>query len=256
MTRAAPRRRPVRTRLRRNADRLTPSQLADLRDAWRRSYEIADDRGYAYFAGLHGAPPPIECPHNSPIFLPWHRAYMYFFEMSLRDLKANVTVPYWDWTTGTLPAAFADTSGNNPLASGPIPPAARVGTTAERTFRAGPESLPSPSDVDEALSRGDFLDFNDAVEQLHNRVHGSVGGTMGAVTTAAYDPVFWAHHCFVDRLWRLWQLRHSAVQLPASLLDQALAPFPMTVRQTLSVTALGYDYARSSVSVPFRPART
>lgn len=241
----------VRLRLRRNVERLTPGQLRDLRSTWSRSLELSDDRGFVYFASLHGAPPPIECPHGGPLFLPWHRAYLYFFEMSLRDINANVTLPYWDWTSGELPAAFAQPADGNPLRSGPIPPTARIGSTADRTTRVGPGQLPQPAQVEAALARSDFLDFNNAVEQLHNQVHGSIGGSMGNINTAAFDPIFWVHHCFVDRMWRLWQLRHSSVQLPASLLDQALAPFPMTVRQTLSVTALGYDYARSTVSVPF-----
>jgi tyrosinase len=52
----------------------------------------------------------------------------------------------------------------------------------------------------------------------------------------------------IDRLWRLWQLRHPGSLPPASILDEALPPFRMTVRQTLSVTALGYDYAVASSS--------
>jgi tyrosinase len=50
----------------------------------------------------------------------------------------------------------------------------------------------------------------------------------------------------IDRLWRLWQLRHPTAVLPDNLLNEALPPFNVTVRQTLSVTALGYDYASFS----------
>ena len=75
---------------------------------------------------------------------------------------------------------------------------------------------------------------------------------MGIIPYAAFDPIFWAHHTMIDRVWRLWQLRHSAARLPASILDEALPPFRMTVRQTLDVTALGYDYAvaTSTIRVP------
>ncbi|HEX9935701.1 MAG TPA: tyrosinase family protein, partial [Longimicrobium sp.] len=38
----------------------------------------------------------------------------------------------------------------------------------------------------------------------HNRVHSNIGGWMGDPNTAAQDPVFWAHHCNVDRLWEGW----------------------------------------------------
>lgn len=37
--------------------------------------------------------------------------------------------------------------------------------------------------------------------QPHGSVHGHVGGTMSMFETAALDPVFWLHHCNVDRLW-------------------------------------------------------
>jgi tyrosinase len=98
------------------------------------------------------------------------------------------------------------------------------------------------------LALSDFVDFTTQVEQLHNAVHVWVGGHMGQIAYAAFDPVFWAHHCMIDRLWRLWQLRHPGARPPASILDEALPPFRMTVRGTLSVTALGYDYAVASAS--------
>jgi Common central domain of tyrosinase/von Willebrand factor type A domain len=45
--------------------------------------------------------------------------------------------------------------------------------------------------------------------QLHNRVHMWVGGDMGP-GTSPNDPVFFLHHCNVDRLWALWQYAHPA----------------------------------------------
>jgi tyrosinase len=38
---------------------------------------------------------------------------------------------------------------------------------------------------------------------LHNRVHVWVGGSMGPISSPN-DPVFFLHHCNVDRLWALW----------------------------------------------------
>ena len=80
-------------------------------------------------------------------------------------------------------------------------------------------------------------------------MHGEVGGTMGDISVAGYDPIFWAHHCMIDRLWYLWQLDHPGVGLPAAYLGQALPPFGMTVRQTLDITTLGYDYAAATAAV-------
>ena len=44
---------------------------------------------------------------------------------------------------------------------------------------------------------------------LHNRIHVWVGGDMGP-GTSPNDPVFFLHHCNVDRLWALWQYAHPA----------------------------------------------
>jgi tyrosinase len=49
---------------------------------------------------------------------------------------------------------------------------------------------------------GDYRVVTDGV-QLHNRVHVWIGGTM-ASTISPGDPVFFLHHCFVDKLWADW----------------------------------------------------
>ncbi len=76
---------------------------------------------------------------------------------------------------------------------------------------------------------------------------------MRRVPLAAFDPIFWAHHAQVDRLWRRWQLKHSPPSFTSAFLNTALAPFPMTVAQTLNVRALGYDYATTAIKVPVKP---
>jgi tyrosinase len=49
--------------------------------------------------------------------------------------------------------------------------------------------------------------FYDSLESIHGQIHGLVGknGHMGVVDFAAFDPVFWLHHCNVDRLFAIWQ---------------------------------------------------
>lgn len=100
------------------------------------------------------------------------------------------------------------------------------------------------------LADSDFASFSDRLENFHDGVHGWVGGDMGDVTVAAYDPVFFAHHCMIDRLWYLWQVRWGIGRIPPSLLDLPLIPFGLTVRDVLSVQRLGYEYAVGSVAVP------
>ena len=69
------------------------------------------------------------------------------------------------------------------------------------------------------------------------------------VSTAAFDPVFFAHHCQIDRLWYLWQVENGNGGFPAELLDEPLVPFGKTCRDVLNVQALGYEYAASAIPV-------
>ena len=259
----------VNVRQRHSARRLTAGQLGDLRRAIAAAQALPDpdERGYQHFAGIHGLPLPAYCTHDSPLFLPWHRAYLYFFERALQDLVPGVMVPWWDWTANVaaaeaIPAAYGDERDPdgqpNPLAASPIQPGGQrpggPAETARAPRLADAPPLPSSEWIDEILDLGDFLDFSEQLEQVHGGVHVWTGGTMRDIANAAYDPIFWAHHAMVDRVWRLWQLGHPQASPPATLLARPLAPFPMTVADTLDVSLLGYDYAGSTAGAPMRPA--
>jgi tyrosinase len=250
---------PRALRHRRSARRLTAGQLAGLREAVERAQAIGDDRGYQRWAGVHGLPLPISCTHHNHLFLPWHRAYLYLFEKALQDLVPGVTLPWWDWTVhhaDPVPPPYAEARGPdgraNPLAGSPIQPSGRRTQRERRTVRRPGRDgfLPAPADVGAVLANRDFFTFQAQLESLHDAVHVWVGGTMSDISVAAYDPIFWAHHCMIDRLWYLWQLEHPGAHPPASLLDRALAPFPLTVRDTLDVAQLGYDYAAATTAAP------
>jgi hypothetical protein len=74
------------------------------------------------------------------------------------------------------------------------------------------------------------------LENPHNQCHTSIGGkggSMSNVTTAAHDPIFWLHHCNIDRFFYNWMLRvtkdftvklTSKEVLPQTL-DLNLVPF-------------------------------
>ncbi|TQV94394.1 hypothetical protein V2A60_002576 [Cordyceps javanica] len=103
------------------------------------------------------------------------------------------------------------------------------------------------------------------LEQIHNMIHSLVGGTedvtgmghMMSVPVAAFDPVFWLHHCNVDRLLHLWQSSNPGnwfhqkrgVEVDASP-QQALKPFHSSgdlgdfynSNQVRNVDALNYSY--------------
>lgn len=259
--------------VRKSVSTLSPAELTDLRDAFAAAYRLSDDRGYAFYAGLHGLPLPAYCQHGTSLFLPWHRAYLYFFESALTealrgardDQTASASLPWWDWTsaaahTDGLPAGYlTDINGtDNPLAAGPVTlsssdlqlvrdnlPGALTDGPNPVTVRdpSPPDELPLQRTVNRALQSTTFQSFTMVLEGIHNGVHGWVGGAMSAVPISSYDPIFWAHHSMVDRLWYLWQTSPLGADPPAALLDRALAPWPMTVRQTLDISTLGYDYA-------------
>jgi tyrosinase len=247
---------PTPVRHRRNARLLTAGQLADLRQALTRVQALTDDRGYQHWAGIHGLPLPISCTHHNHLFLPWHRAYLYMFEKALQDQVPGVTLPWWDWTVhheAAIPPAYDAQQANgspNPLYDSPIQPRGRRDPDEERTWReAGRDgALPSPRQLARVMANTDFFTFQTQLESIHDGVHMWVGGTMGDISVAAYDPLFWANHCMIDRLWYLWQLRHAREGPPRTLLPRALPPFPLTVRDTLEVLQLGYDYAARTVA--------
>lgn len=252
----APASAPRRLRHRRSARRLTAGQQADLREAVEAAQGISDNRGWQAIAGIHGLPLPISCVHHRELFLPWHRAYLYVLEKALQERVAGVTLPWWDWTanhTEGIPGPYARRrvdGRKNPLYDSPIQPSGRERPSQTRTTRepGAPGQLPSAAQLERVLANRDFFTFQAQLESIHDGVHVWTGGTMGNVPVAAYDPIFWAHHCMIDRAWYLWQLRHPGATLPAALLNRALAPFPLTVRDTLDVTQLGYDYAASTAA--------
>ena len=52
-----------------------------------------------------------------------------------------------------------------------------------------------------------------SLEGIHDTIHVDVGGRghMGDPAVAAFDPIFWLHHCNVDRLLALWQMAYPDV---------------------------------------------
>jgi tyrosinase len=237
------------------------ANVAALQDAYEKMQAISgsDNRSWIYWSEFHGFNR-FECWHHARVgpngfpydlFLPWHRAYLVFFDHVARDQNPDAVLPWWDWTSEAshqsgLPGAYA--SGGSALQSGPVP--AINGQPERRTTRnpSDPASLPTPEELEAVLALTDFRDFSDQLQDIHDGIHGWVGGDMGSIATSAFDPVFWAHHAMIDRAWYLWQLRHGVNNIPADYLDKALFP-GYTVQQVLDVRALGYDYATAAVAV-------
>lgn len=172
------------------------------------------------------------CPHGSPNFLPWHRWYMFYFEQVVRSVlnDQSFMLPYWNYASNDssslqLPSAFVDTTSplfesirGNGFSSG-------AGTGAQNVPMNGGGYMPySQTDYNPSLQATVYFPadvgnihfppdpawtaygYTGRTEtQPHDFVHVNVGGLMGNVPTAAHDPVFYVHHCQIDRLWASWQ---------------------------------------------------
>lgn len=142
-------------------------------------------------------------------FLPWHRAYLYYFERIVRKVtgRDEFTLPYWDYTAdGVLPEQFR-------LKDDPVWGALYVadrnpwvndgesieGLAVNLGDMRQPQYYPSASGLRDGFNVS--LDGN-----LHGEIHVRVGATtnMGRVPFAAKDPIFWLHHCNIDRIWAGW----------------------------------------------------
>jgi len=86
-------------------------------------------------------------------------------------------------------------------------PAVRRHAGQGRTVITPPDPNPVPPDLDgmgvlEGVPHG----------SMHVRTGGS--GWMSRFTQAALDPIFWLHHCNIDRLWEVWIQRKSGFLNP------------------------------------------
>jgi tyrosinase len=162
-------------------------------------------------------------------FLPWHRLYVMHFEEIIRKLtrRDDFTLPYWDYTSAesyAIPEEFQARNRANPAFSalfvanrnkdgGPLRAAdVNAGEPLNKYFHGRQNFLVVP-DMNEPSYRSFCSQLNG---QLHNQIHRYVGDetNMGNVPTAAGDPIFWLHHCNIDRLWTTWNA--SGGQNPSS----------------------------------------
>jgi tyrosinase len=191
------------------------------------------------------------CPHSAPYFLTWHRGYLYYFEQQLRSVSGDksLVLPYWDYYTyPIIPSEFTDTATGNPLY------VSRVNTNVYQALDLSPFGS-SVKNFQRGLSNA----FEPALENApHNPVHDIIGSYMGDITTAPIDPIFYLHHCNLDRLWNAWS-RRSTSKVPASNNSYWNGNFTyasgLTIAKsrTSTTTGLGYDYANDTMPTVLPP---
>jgi hypothetical protein len=237
----------------------------------------------APMSGIHRSPAFL--PWHRQLILDYER------ELQQVAGNPNLGLPYWNWTEdAALPNPGAapiwadnflggngDPNDNWIVKSGPfrqgqwtiIDGNGNAAGALRRQFGINVATLPSQADVNNALSTTPYdaspwnmtsnPSFRNRLEGwygatgpgLHNRVHVWVGGSMIPMTSPN-DPVFFLHHCFVDKLWADWQRRFpSQNYLPVSggprghnlndLMERTLSG-SVTPASVLNIAALGYRY--------------
>ncbi|MDD5036093.1 MAG: tyrosinase family protein [Methylococcaceae bacterium] len=241
---------------------LTDPEVVALRQAFAALQAIGDNRGYQYLAGIHGLPQ-YYCPHGNPLFLIWHRPFVLMFEQALQAVSPGIALPYWDWASDRaqnegVPQIFADQIDTDPVTGQQVPnPLYQAaisfdnpdGFTQTNRDPGDPAQLADLAvQVRQANRDPDYDTFCPDVESPHNGLHGWVGGSMGVIPYSAFDPIFWAHHCFVEKLFCDWQDRTSA-SISGSIAGQVLAPFNKMTDDVWNYKVLGYRYAPEGMNM-------
>ncbi|MCR9256451.1 MAG: tyrosinase family protein [Alphaproteobacteria bacterium] len=187
-------------------------------------------------------------------FLPWHRMFVFYFEEIIREVtgKPEFTLPYWPYDQvqyRVIPPEFRDSG------SALFMPNRREGINKGEQI----DTLPGTTPLDFSClgiptymsSPGNPQGFNDSLDaNPHGAVHDDVGDNtnMGAIPWAANDPIFWLHHCQVDRLWASWNQKFdnpSSEEFTDLTFTFADAQGQLVVGTTgdfLATEPLGYDY--------------
>ncbi|XP_062086808.1 polyphenol oxidase I, chloroplastic-like [Humulus lupulus] len=201
----------------------------------------------AYCNGAYdqvGSPSEYIQVHNSWLFFPFHRWYLYFYEKILGKLigDPNFALPFWNWDDPSgyqMPHIFVDPSSslfdqyrnqshlppsiidldyteqevlsNSP----PATEAEQTSTNLKVMYRAMVSGAKNPTLFFGKPYRTGIPPNPGAgtIENIpHSPVHIWVGDNrranwedMGNFYSAGRDPIFYSHHANVDRMWNLWK---------------------------------------------------
>ena len=247
-----------------------------------------------------------QCQHQSWYFPPWHRGYLIALEAQVRAAVVSLNgpstwaLPYWNYFGSDdeyeIPPAF--TQQTLPDGSpNPLFVDARYGPNND-----GNIFIPIPP-VSEACENNDLYTGSDAAtpwpgfggpqtgfshsgntsgnleSNPHNLVHVDIGGNspdgqiwglMSDPGLAGLDPIFYLHHCNIDRMWAVWNDTGNPNSTLANWLNgpasQGQREFAMpmpdgsswvyTPANVNSLSQLDYTYDDLSVSASAQAAST
>ncbi|KAG0610577.1 hypothetical protein M758_7G076400 [Ceratodon purpureus] len=236
---------------------------------------------------------PLEI-HNGWLFLPWHRMFLYFHERILGKLLGDDTfaIPYWNWDNqetpyaNTLPNIYAGNKSSslwnqNRNACAQPPHVVNLNSVGGCTKKTSDElrtentrlmysqivagSPTSRLFFGHPYSYGDIGGEGPGTfeDNPHGTVHLWVGDPnaatayddMGNFGRSARDPIFYAHHANVDRIWTMWKTIPGAQRRDPTHPDFRDAQFTfydenadlviVNVSQIIDTDQLRYSYASS-----------
>ncbi|XP_073298131.1 polyphenol oxidase I, chloroplastic-like [Primulina huaijiensis] len=183
--------------------------------------------------------------HNSWLFFPFHRWYLYFYERILGKLINDPTfaLPFWNWDNPkgmTIPPMFVDPKSaiyDAKRNQKNLPPAVidlgMTGNTDPLQVVANnltvmyTEMVRSNSDaydfMGKAYREGTPVNPGPGASERgsHTAAHIWVGDPrepsgedLGNFYSAGRDSLFYCHHANVDRMWTLWQYFLPSIKIP------------------------------------------
>lgn len=232
----------------------------------------SDPRSWQNQANLHFN----KCTHSNWLWLPWHRAYLVYFERICRKLTGddNFALPYWNWTSHpAVPDAFWNTSSSlfdpnrGGLTQADQADSSYIGASViqnilnETNFDLFASSAPKGSPPDLHTAGQPTSGITGMLEGTpHNNIHGFVAGPLGTGDMGAFhsplDPVFWTHHCMLDCLWTHWNndLGNANTNDPAwtnfeitDFVDENKNPVTVQVATTILFPIFTYQYEPCSL---------
>lgn len=182
---------------------------------------------------------PFYCKHSVYSFIAWHNPYVYQFELLLNKYNRSknqsyVTLPWLDLTDTNSDYGFINDpeitifydsqliTTENPLSTSYY----YVECERVRIVRNGFLTATNNKEYiqintlkkqfNDAMKATNYEEFSSAankdvqytpLEAPHNSIHniiGGQGGNMSEIPIAAFDPLFWLHHCNMDRYYYSW----------------------------------------------------
>jgi peroxiredoxin/N-acetylneuraminic acid mutarotase len=187
-------------------------------------------------------------------FLPWHRLILYQFEQTIREVlhDEDFTLPYWNPVTGNpadlvVPAVFRQPGTT--LYDATRWPWVNGGEPLDTLWK-GWLNLDCLNEKFYIDSPTGSLGFNPRMDQNpHFFTHIAIGGNMADFATVGGDPLFYLHHCNLDRVWESWNRLGNKNPTDPKYLKRKFAyadrtgkRVDMPVSAGDRVAQLGYEY--------------